>query len=186
MSTILGGRVCVNVNGVGSQYFKTYQGLGQGDPLYPLLFNLVAEVLGTLMKRAASQGKIKGVISHLIPESITHIQYADDTILMVEGDDCSIIQLKFILYYFEWLSGLKINYHKSEAYIFRRERSEEIRIANMLNCRLGEMPMKYLGIPISVGKLGKVAFREVSEKVAKRIPPWKGKFMSSGGQVHLD
>jgi hypothetical protein len=37
---------------------------------------------------------------------------------MVEGDDKSIINMKFILYYFEWLSGLKINYHKSEAYIF--------------------------------------------------------------------
>jgi hypothetical protein len=37
---------------------------------------------------------------------------------MVEGDDESIINMKFILYCFEWLSGLKINYHKSEAFIF--------------------------------------------------------------------
>jgi hypothetical protein len=99
---------------------------------------------------------------------------------MVEGDDCSIVQMKFILYCFEWLSSLKINYHKIEAYIFGKGSEEENRIVNMLNCKLGEMPMRYLGIPISDGKLGKAVFNVVSEKVAKRIPPWKGKFMSSG------
>jgi hypothetical protein len=26
--------------------------------------------------------------------------------------------MKFILYCFEWISGLKINYHKSDAFIF--------------------------------------------------------------------
>jgi hypothetical protein len=54
------------------------------------------------------------LMTHLIPEGITHIQYADDTILMVEGNDSSIVNMKFILNCFEWLSGLKINYHKSE------------------------------------------------------------------------
>jgi hypothetical protein len=51
------------------------------------MFNLVAEVLAILMKKAANQGKINGVMSHLLPEGITHIQYTDDTILMVEGDE---------------------------------------------------------------------------------------------------
>jgi hypothetical protein len=62
---------------------------------------LVADSLAKLMSKADTQGKIKGVLSHLIPEGITHIQYADDTILMIEGDDSSILHLKFILYCFE-------------------------------------------------------------------------------------
>jgi hypothetical protein len=82
-------------------------------------------------------------------EGITQIQCVDNTVLMVEGDDSSIVQLKFILYCFEWLSGLKINYHKSEAYIFGKGEDEEVRIAKMLNCRLGKLPMTYLGIAIS-------------------------------------
>jgi hypothetical protein len=45
--------------------------------------------------------------------------------------------------------------------------------------------MTYLGIPISDCKLGKVALWGVSEKVAKRIPPWKGKFMSLRGRLIL-
>jgi hypothetical protein len=69
--------------------------------LFPMLFNLVAEVLATLFRKASEQGKIRGVMTHLIPEGITHIQYVDDTILMIKGDDESITQMKFILYCFE-------------------------------------------------------------------------------------
>jgi hypothetical protein len=66
------------------------------------MFNLVVVVLATLMRRAVTQGKIKGVVMiHLIQEGITHVQYVDDTMLMVEGDDTSILNMKFILYYFE-------------------------------------------------------------------------------------
>jgi hypothetical protein len=185
MSTIQGGRVCININGERSKFFNTYQGLKQGDPPSPIMFNLVAELLATLMKKAANQGKIEGVMSHLLPEGITHIQYADDTILMVEGDEQSIIYMKFILHCFEWLSDLKINYHKSEAYVFEMDEEKKWKISNMLNCRLGEMPLKYLGVPISAIKLGMGAFDRVAGKVAKRVPPWKGKLMYSGARLIL-
>jgi hypothetical protein len=85
-------------------------------------------------------------MTHLIPEGVTHIQYADDTILMIEGDVNSVVNMKFILYCFEWLSGLKINYHKSEAILFGMEEEEQVRIANMLNCKVGSLPMRYLGM----------------------------------------
>jgi hypothetical protein len=73
---------------------------------------------------------------HLIPEGITHIQYVDDTILMVEGDDNSIIHMKLILYYFKWLFGLKINYHKSEAFTFGMDEVESRRVTNMKTWRV--------------------------------------------------
>jgi hypothetical protein len=117
--------------------FQDISGAQTGDPLSPLVFNLVAEVLATRMRKATAQGKIKGIMSHLISEGISHIQYADDTILMVEGYDSSIVNMKFILYCFAWLSGLRINYHKSEAYIFGMNEEDKWRIANMLNCQLG-------------------------------------------------
>jgi hypothetical protein len=53
------------------------------------------------MSRAAGRGYIRGVVIHLISEGITHVQYANDTILMVESGDNSIIHMKFILYCFE-------------------------------------------------------------------------------------
>jgi hypothetical protein len=171
MSTIQGGRVCININGERSKFFNTYQGLRQGTPLSPIMFNLVVEVIATLMRKDTNHGMIKGVMTHLLPEGITHIQYADDIILMVEGNEQSITYMKFILYCFELLSGLRINYKKSEAYVFGMEEEEKVKITNMLNCRLGEMTLKYLGIPISDTKLGMDAFAGISEHVAKKVPP---------------
>jgi hypothetical protein len=53
VATIQGGKVCININGTRIPFFKTYQGLRQGGPLSPFLFNLVAEVLATLMRKAS-------------------------------------------------------------------------------------------------------------------------------------
>jgi hypothetical protein len=87
---------------------------------------------------------------------------------MVEGDDASITNMKFILYCFECMSGLKINYHKSEAYIFGMDEDNKRRISNMLNCQLRELPMRYLDIPLSDSKLGMGALAEIPRKLQKK------------------
>lgn len=51
----------------------------------------------------------------------------------------------------------------------------------MLNCVLGEMPMKYLGIPISNKHLPISSFFFLTQKLHKRLDPWRGKFFTSGG-----
>jgi hypothetical protein len=96
MCTIQRGRMCINVNDERTQFFRTFQGLRQRDPLPPMLFNLVGETLATLMRKASNQGKLRGVLTHLIHEG-THIQYANDIIIMIEGDDASVVNMKFIL-----------------------------------------------------------------------------------------
>lgn len=111
------GRVGININGTPSEYFRTYKGLRQGDLLSPLLFNLVSDTLATMLDRARMAGEIKGLASNLIEGGLTHLQYADDTIIFLDLDDDSISNAKFILYCFENMSGLRINYQKSEVYV---------------------------------------------------------------------
>jgi hypothetical protein len=118
MSMVREGRVCINVNGERSAYFKTYRELRQGDLLSPLLFNIVADALGVMLQTAISKGHLSGVLTYLIPGGVSHIQYADDTVIMTEATKLSIRNLKLILYCFKWLIGLKINYHKSEVFVF--------------------------------------------------------------------
>lgn len=93
--------------------------------------------------------------------------------------------MKFLLYCFEWMSGLKINYHKSEVIIFGVEENVQNRIANALNCTVGSLPMTYLGVPISDRVLGAGAFNFLVAKLRKRLQPWKAKNMSYGARTVL-
>jgi hypothetical protein len=113
MSSIRGGLVCININGQNGPYFKTHKGLRQGDSLSHLLFNLAVDALDHILTKARDKGLIKGFVQHLIPGGIAHLQYADDTFIMVSSDTESIKNLKFLLYCFGWMLGLKINNHKS-------------------------------------------------------------------------
>ena len=75
MSSVKWGRVCININGQNGPYFKTHRGLRQGDPLSPLLFNLAVDALDHILNKAKDTGLIKGLVTHLIPRGITHLQY---------------------------------------------------------------------------------------------------------------
>jgi hypothetical protein len=58
------------------------------------------------------------VVGHLIPRGgVTHLQYADDTVIMVEGSELDIANLKFLLLCFATMSSLKINFDKSEVVV---------------------------------------------------------------------
>lgn len=167
------------------QPFQHLQKIEAGRPSLPLLFNIVTNVLGVMLDKAISKGHIKGVLGHLIPEGISHIQYADDTAIMIDGSIQSIRNLKLILYYFEWLSGLKINFHKSEVYVFGYSQQDKENMVNMMHCVLGEFPMKYLGIPISDHHLSMGAFSPTLQKMIKRLDPWKGRHITSRGRQIL-
>ena len=50
---VLGGSVGVNLNGEESNFFRPGKGLRQGDPISPLLFNLVGDVLTKMLQKGA-------------------------------------------------------------------------------------------------------------------------------------
>jgi hypothetical protein len=102
-----------------------------------------------MLARANAAGHISGVVPHLIPGGITHLQYADDTLILIQYDEQQLINLKFLLLCFEEMSGLKINYLKSEVIVMNQPRDVQQRVADTLNCKLGAFPFTYLGMPIS-------------------------------------
>lgn len=117
-SFVSGGSVAIKVNDEVGNYFQTRKGLRQGDPLSPILFNIVADMLAILVERAKVAGQISGVSPHLVEEGLSILQYADDTILFMDHDVDKARNLKLLLCAFEELSGLKINFHKSELFCF--------------------------------------------------------------------
>jgi hypothetical protein len=86
---------------------------------------------------------------------------------MIQNQEESIPNLKLILYNFESMSGMKINYHKSEVSVLGEGEHVQKEIAERLNCKLGRLPLTYLGIPIHTRKLRKCDFQVVNMKMGK-------------------
>jgi hypothetical protein len=48
-------------------------------------------------------------------------------------------------------------------------------------CQLVSLPIKYLGIPLSVTKLPKIAFQSLVDQATDKLPMWKGRLMRRSG-----
>jgi hypothetical protein len=83
----------------------------------PILFNIIANMLALLINRAKADGQIRGVLPHLVDDGLSILQYADDTIIFIDHDLEQAKNLKLLFCMFEQLSGLKINFHKSEFFL---------------------------------------------------------------------
>jgi retron-type reverse transcriptase len=59
------GHVGIKIKDQIKENFLTKKGLRQGDPLSPILFNIVVDMLTIIIKRAKLNGQIDGVVSHL-------------------------------------------------------------------------------------------------------------------------
>ena len=99
---------CIVNNGFSSNYFKIQRGVRQGDPLSPYLFILGAEILSRMIM---NNDNIKGI---KINREVKLVQFADDTTVFMKDLD-STKEVFRTLDLFEKVSGLKINYNKTEA-----------------------------------------------------------------------
>ena len=77
-------------------YFRTHKGLRQGDPMSPILFNIVVDML-TLIGRAKENDQVGGLVPHLLEGGVSILQYADDTIIFLEHDLAKSRNMKLVL-----------------------------------------------------------------------------------------
>lgn len=110
-SILYTSKASILVNGSPNGYIRYQRGLRQGDPLSPLLFVLVTDVLSEMFSHALNSKILIGVP---LGESgsCCNLHYADDLLIISTGrlEDLSIIKL--ILYLFEGMTGLATNFAK--------------------------------------------------------------------------
>jgi hypothetical protein len=103
------------------------------------------------------------------PEGVISLQYADDTLLFLSHEGDSATYLKWVIIYFEKLSGMKINYHKSDMIPINLEEEETQVYAKIFCCKIGKFPFTYLGAPLHHERLRREDIQHVVDKIMKRI-----------------
>lgn len=93
-----------------SNFFELERGCRQGDPISSYIFLICAEILSIKIKNNKS---IKGIKINNTEYLIS--QYADETVLILDGSENSLNEAIKELNMFYALSGLKINLSKTQA-----------------------------------------------------------------------
>jgi hypothetical protein len=125
----------------------------QGDHLSLLLFNFVIDVLIRMVISAQQNLFVTGLAENLTTKGIAILQYVDITMMYPENNVEIARNVKLMLYLFEQMSSLKINFDKSEIILVGGDNELASQYADLFNCQIGLFSMKYLGVPIAPGRL---------------------------------
>ena len=174
------------VNGEPHCYIKPSRGLRQGDPISPYLFLLCAEGLHSLIQKEKIAGTLQGVSISRGGPKITHLFFADDSLLFCKATTDDVNRIQGILSLYEKASGQQINRQKTTIFF---SKSTPIPTQNVIQNMLGVPAIKqyerYLGLPSFVGREKYSSFAQIKERVWSKLKGWKEKLISQAGRETL-
>ena len=176
----------VIINGSVNACIHPIRGLRQGDPLSPYLFMLCADGFSSLIKDAARNQVLSGISICKGCPMVSHLFFADDSLLFCKATDRECRKLVEILELYEAVLGQKLNKDKSSVFFSHntpQERRSEV--IGILGPMQDTRHNKYLGLPSIIGRSKMEEFAEVKERVGKKLARWKEKMLSMGGKEVL-
>ena len=129
------------------------------------------EALSCLINRVVEGNYLAGsrnVVRRGENLSISHLLYADDTILCCKADNDQLKFMSWILIWFEAMSSLKINLNKSEI-IPIGPVINTVELALESGCKIGSLPTSYLGLPLGAKHKALGVWDSIEERFRKRL-----------------
>ena len=120
---------------------------------------------------------VEGFSNDELPGSIPLLQYADNTTFFIEGSMEEARNLSTQQDLFADRSGLQINRAKS-VFIGFRLLYEETQRSGAPGMSIRMLPMSYLGLPLTRGRL---SLASIIEKVERTLEGWQSILLSRGG-----
>uniref|UniRef100_A0A8I6YBQ1 Reverse transcriptase domain-containing protein n=1 Tax=Hordeum vulgare subsp. vulgare TaxID=112509 RepID=A0A8I6YBQ1_HORVV len=102
-------RYQIKVNGTLTHQFCPSRGLRQGDPISPYLFVICAEGLSALLRDAEEKGLLHGVKIFPRAPCVSHLLFADDSMLLIRAEQQEASTLHDIVQLYEACSGQCVN-----------------------------------------------------------------------------
>ncbi|XP_028108390.1 uncharacterized protein LOC114307191 [Camellia sinensis] len=98
-------------------------------------------------------------------------------------DELEVVNIKRILRCFELISGLKINFHKSVVCEVGVEDDILTDLVVKLNCKIGSLPLNYLGLPMGANPSRRRTWKLVLDKVKASLAGWKRRMLSFASRL---
>ena len=112
-------------------------------------------------------------------ECVSHLLFADDTILFCNADAKQILHIRLLLLCFQAMTSLKVNVQKSEM-VPIGEVDDVHALAKILGYRVGTLPMSYLGMPLGASHKSPSIRNPILEKIARKLTGRKKLYLSKG------
>jgi Reverse transcriptase (RNA-dependent DNA polymerase) len=163
---VLQGNSQVILNGVAGRQITLRRGVRQGDPISPYLFNMAIDFLVRWVTRLNQLDLLQAPF----PGCRTCLLYADDTMIFLKPMVSQFKILQLILHIFQRLSGLSVNFHKSELLMTVDPDLKIHGLAQIIHCTASKFPIRYLGLPLSNKKSPAAAFQPLLDNIQSRLP----------------
>jgi hypothetical protein len=144
------------------------------------------EGFSALLRKAQQEKELAGVRFGKDGPTITHLLFADDSIVFLEASQSSFEALREVLRQYEECSGQKVNLQKSSLF-FGKGCGQNIKVdlKNQIGIQCEALSERYLGLPTVVGRSKWGAFKHLTDRSRGKVSGWKGQGLSKAGKEVL-
>lgn len=162
------------------------RGLRQGDPLSPYLFLLAADVFSIILQKTVNHHHLKGIKMKKGCPVISHLFFADDSLIFLEADPLVCEKFKVLAHSFGEASGLHINPHKSSI-LFSANTSSAVKenIKQILGMEEMRQDTKYLGLPALWGRSKTESLTYLRDRLLRKMHNWGSKTLNHASKEVL-
>lgn len=136
-----------------------------------------------IISHKAAVNKIQGIKVARGSPRITHLFFADDSLVFFKANKANSDTIKDCLSKYEKASGQQINFDKSVITFSKPTPQNHIRyIKEKMRLSICQGHELYLGLPTFVIRSKRIQFGYLRDRVAKELDGWKNRFFSEGGR----
>ena len=172
----------VHINGQYSSWFEIKRGVRQGDPCSPYFYLIGAEIFSIMLR---TNPEIRGI--DIRDKEYLLSQFADDTVLCLDGEENSFKAAINTLENFSSISGLKINNEKTQIMWIGSRKNSNMKYMRDRNYTWDPGIIKILGINFStdLDSIFEINYKGKLTQIETLLRTWQKRNLTPFGKITI-